>query len=143
MVSKQALTCCLCSLASELQHQEPDSVESLYPVYAPNDAPRLVLISVHTCAVSITAAHSPTCCCNSQGIECHFLEAWHQKLHTNTTPEDITVCEAYIAFLESGDIGNYSRVLWENGGISRADMANKWDRKIPGMQNPAWEVCCQ
>ncbi|KAA6428767.1 MAG: carbohydrate-binding module family 45 protein [Trebouxia sp. A1-2] len=65
------------------------------------------------------------------GIECHFLEAWHQKLHTNTTPEDITVCEAYIAFLDSGDIGTYSRVLWENGGISRADMADKWDRKIP------------
>ena len=68
----------------------------------------------------------------TQGIECHFLEAWHQKLHTNTTPEDITVCEAYIAFLESGDISTYSRVLWENGSISRADMANKWDRKIPG-----------
>lgn len=67
-----------------------------------------------------------------QGIECHFLEAWHQKLHTNTTQEDITVCEAYIAFLESGDVGTYSRVLWENGGISREDMANKWDRKIPG-----------
>ena len=60
------------------------------------------------------------------------MEAWHQKLHTNTTQEDITVCEAYIAFLESGDIGTYSRVLWENGGISREDMANKWDRKIPG-----------
>ncbi|KAL3153548.1 Phosphoglucan, water dikinase, chloroplastic [Trebouxia sp. C0009 RCD-2024] len=66
------------------------------------------------------------------GIECKFLEAWHQKLHTNTTPEDITVCEAYIAFLESGDPGTYSRVLWENGGISREAMANKWDRKIPG-----------
>ncbi len=87
--------------------------------------------------------HTPTRCCNSQGIECHFLEAWHQKLHTNTTPEDITVCEAYIAFLESGDIGTYSRVLWENGGISRADMADKWDRKIPGMQKPALQVCCQ
>lgn len=76
----------------------------------------------------------------AQGIECHFLEAWHQKLHTNTTPEDITVCEAYIAFLESGDIGTYSRVLWENGSISRADMANKWDRKIPGelFQSNCW-----
>ncbi len=69
-----------------------------------------------------------------QGIECKFLEAWHQKLHTNTTSEDVTVCEAYIAFLESGDPGTYSRVLWESGGISRADMANKWDRKIPGEQ---------
>lgn len=86
------------------------------------------------------AGLTPTRCCDSQGIECHFLEAWHQKLHTNTTPEDITVCEAYIAFLESGDIGTYSRVLWENGGISRADMADKWDRKIPGMQNPALQA---
>ena len=76
----------------------------------------------------------------AQGIECKFLEAWHQKLHTNTTPEDITVCEAYIAFLESGNPGAYSRVLWENGGISRDAMANKWDRKIPGTSIKALHV---
>lgn len=34
------------------------------------------------------------CCCSTQGIEDHFLEQWHQKLHTNTTPEDVTICEA-------------------------------------------------
>ena len=42
-----------------------------------------------------------------QGIEDHFLEQWHQKLHTNTTPEDITICEAYLAFLRSGDMGEF------------------------------------
>ena len=36
-----------------------------------------------------------------QGIECHFLEQWHQKLHTNTTPEDITICEAYLVSAQS------------------------------------------
>ena len=30
-----------------------------------------------------------------------FMEEWHQKLHNNSTPDDITVCEAYIRFLES------------------------------------------
>lgn len=30
---------------------------------------------------------------SQQGIEEHFLEQWHQKLHTNTTPEDVTICE--------------------------------------------------
>lgn len=89
--------------------------------------PRLVLMTstrhIEPCSLTLMCL---------QGIECKFLEAWHQKLHTNTTSEDITVCEAYIAFLESGDPGTYSRVLWEHGGISREAMANKWDRKIPG-----------
>ena len=28
------------------------------------------------------------------GLEEPFLEQWHQKLHTATTPEDVTICEA-------------------------------------------------
>ena len=31
----------------------------------------------------------------------HFLEEWHQKLHNNTTPDDIVICEAYLEFLRS------------------------------------------
>ena len=42
-----------------------------------------------------------------QGIEDHFLEQWHQKLHTNTTPEDVSICEAYLAFLESGNMDDF------------------------------------
>lgn len=57
------------------------------------------------------------------GIECHFLESWHQKLHTNTTPEDITICEAYLAFLKSCDMGEFWRVAWENGKITPESLA--------------------
>ncbi len=31
----------------------------------------------------------------------HFMEEWHQKLHNNTTPDDIAICEAYLDFLKS------------------------------------------
>jgi alpha-glucan,water dikinase len=37
-----------------------------------------------------------------QGHDEPFIEQWHQKLHQNTTPEDVTICEAYLAFLHSG-----------------------------------------
>jgi alpha-glucan,water dikinase len=29
-----------------------------------------------------------------------WMEEWHQKLHNNTTPDDVPICSAYIAFLE-------------------------------------------
>ena len=64
-----------------------------------------------------------------QGIEDKFLEQWHQKLHTNTTPEDITICEAYLHFLHCGDPGEMYRVLWENGRITR-DMLASMDKPI-------------
>ena len=32
----------------------------------------------------------------------HFYEQWHQKLHNNTTPDDIPICEALLAYLRSG-----------------------------------------
>ena len=38
-----------------------------------------------------------------------FMEEWHQKLHNNTTPDDIGICEAYLAFLSSG--GNIDAYL--------------------------------
>lgn len=31
-----------------------------------------------------------------------WMEQWHQKLHNNTTPDDIVICEAYLAFLRAG-----------------------------------------
>jgi alpha-glucan,water dikinase len=30
-----------------------------------------------------------------------WMEQWHQKLHNNTTPDDVAICDAYIAFLRS------------------------------------------
>jgi hypothetical protein len=46
------------------------------------------------------------------GIECQFLKSWHQKLHSNTTVEDIYICQAYIVFLGSdGDPAGFWCVL--------------------------------
>jgi alpha-glucan,water dikinase len=49
----------------------------------------------------------------------HFMEEWHQKLHNNTTPDDIVICEAYLRFLESdGDLNTFYKTL-EAEGVSR------------------------
>ncbi|MGA1868257.1 MAG: phosphohistidine-like domain-containing protein [bacterium] len=45
-----------------------------------------------------------------------FLEQWHQKLHNNTTKDDIAICEAYLAFLRSdGDTEVFYHTLKING----------------------------
>ena len=59
----------------------------------------------------------------------HFYEQWHQKLHNNTTPDDIPICEALLAYLKSG--GNMSK-YWEvltNNGITKERLAS-YERKI-------------
>jgi alpha-glucan,water dikinase len=49
----------------------------------------------------------------------HFLEEWHQKLHNNTTPDDVVICQAYIEFLSSnGNQDRFYQVLQE-GGVTR------------------------
>ncbi|MBU0485911.1 MAG: hypothetical protein KKB30_15515 [Proteobacteria bacterium] len=52
----------------------------------------------------------------------HFMEEWHQKLHNNATPDDIVICEAYLAFLHSdGNLAAFYTTL-EQGGITRERM---------------------
>ncbi|GIM14936.1 hypothetical protein Vretimale_17803 [Volvox reticuliferus] len=58
-----------------------------------------------------------------------FLEQWHQKLHTNTSPDDVTICEAYLAFLHSGNHDDYWRVLWDNGRLTREKLES-WSKPI-------------
>ena len=49
----------------------------------------------------------------------HFLEEWHQKLHNNTTPDDVVICEAYLEFLRSnGQHDRFYQVL-QAGGVTR------------------------
>jgi len=49
----------------------------------------------------------------------HFLEEWHQKLHNNTTTDDVVICEAYLGFLKSnGNLDDFYRIL-EAGGVTR------------------------
>jgi alpha-glucan, water dikinase len=46
----------------------------------------------------------------------HFLEEWHQKLHNNTTPDDVVICQAYIEFLNAnGNQDRFYQVLRDNG----------------------------
>ena len=50
----------------------------------------------------------------------HFMEEWHQKLHNNATPDDIVICEAYLAFLyNNGDVGAFYDTL-SRGGVTKA-----------------------
>jgi alpha-glucan,water dikinase len=58
-----------------------------------------------------------------------FVEEWHQKLHNNTTPDDIVICQAYLAFLRSnGDRGRFDEAL-RAGGISR-ERLTRFERPI-------------
>jgi alpha-glucan,water dikinase len=46
----------------------------------------------------------------------HFLEEWHQKLHNNTTPDDVVICQAYIEFLNTnGNQDRFYQILRDNG----------------------------
>ncbi|MEW6569656.1 MAG: PEP/pyruvate-binding domain-containing protein [Nitrospirota bacterium] len=59
----------------------------------------------------------------------HFMEEWHQKLHNNTTPDDIVICEAYLEFLRSdGNLDRFYSQL-EEGGVSR-DRLESYERPI-------------
>lgn len=59
----------------------------------------------------------------------HFMEEWHQKLHNNTTPDDIAICEAYLAFLRSdGDLERFWLAL-EERGVTRSRLES-YDRPI-------------
>ena len=58
----------------------------------------------------------------------YFYEQWHQKLHNNSTPEDIIICEALLAFLRSNNIQDYWRVLKE-GNITKERLAS-YERNI-------------
>mmetsp|Transcript_33167 Transcript_33167/g.53778 ORF Transcript_33167/g.53778 Transcript_33167/m.53778 type:complete len:1581 (+) Transcript_33167:51-4793(+) len=52
---------------------------------------------------------------------CHgsFLENWHQKLHNNSTPDDVVICEGFLAFLRSnGDVKVFYSAL-ESKGLTR------------------------
>ncbi|MGD8757256.1 MAG: PEP/pyruvate-binding domain-containing protein [Deltaproteobacteria bacterium] len=49
----------------------------------------------------------------------HFMEEWHQKLHNNTTPDDVVICKAYLTFLRSnGDLRLFYETL-EKAGVTK------------------------
>ncbi len=57
------------------------------------------------------------------------MEEWHQKLHNNTSPDDVVICEALIAYIRAGlDIQAY----WDTLHVSAAVVCI-----------PALPMCCQ
>ena len=72
------------------------------------------------------------------GIEDPFLSQWHQKLHSNTTPDDVKICEAYLHFLHTGNWDEFWAHLWNNGGLTREDLAGmKAGWRSDGIHGPA------
>ena len=64
-----------------------------------------------------------------------MMEEWHQKLHNNTSPDDVPICEALLKFIAADcDISVYWAHLHDNG-IDAARMA-AYDRKI--CSNPSF-----
>ena len=45
----------------------------------------------------------------------NYYEQWHQKLHNNTTPDDIGICEAIIRYNESSSMQVYWETLSKHG----------------------------
>ena len=58
----------------------------------------------------------------------HFMEEWHQKLHNNTTPDDIVICEAYLEFMRSN--GNLERFY------KRLNDAGVTKERLEGYERP-------
>ena len=72
------------------------------------------------------------------GIEDAFIEQWHQKLHSNTTPDDVKICEAYLHFLHTGNWDDFWAHLWDNARLTRDDLAGmKAGWRSNGITGPA------
>lgn len=66
-----------------------------------------------------------------------FIEQWHQKLHNNTTPEDLRICKAYIRWLRSNCHENFYHIL-ESEGLTRENLKS-YERPI--VASPAHPGC--
>ncbi|PXF48990.1 Alpha-glucan water dikinase, chloroplastic [Gracilariopsis chorda] len=53
-----------------------------------------------------------------------MMEQWHQKLHNNTSPDDVVICDALIVFWEgNGNLSGYWDTIHSHG-LSRERMAS-------------------
>ncbi|CAH9102815.1 unnamed protein product [Cuscuta europaea] len=63
-----------------------------------------------------------------------MMEEWHQKLHNNTSPDDVVICQALIDYIKSDfDIGVYWQTLNSNG-ITKERLLS-YDRAIHSEPN--------
>ncbi|KAH7515688.1 hypothetical protein FEM48_Zijuj10G0053100 [Ziziphus jujuba var. spinosa] len=63
-----------------------------------------------------------------------MMEEWHQKLHNNTSPDDVVICQALIDYIKNDfDIGAYWKTLNANG-ITKERLLS-YDRAIHSEPN--------
>ncbi|KAJ7953577.1 alpha-glucan water dikinase, chloroplastic [Quillaja saponaria] len=63
-----------------------------------------------------------------------MMEEWHQKLHNNTSPDDVIICQALIDYIKSDfDVGVYWKTLNTNG-ITKERLLS-YDRAIHSEPN--------
>ncbi|KAF5450262.1 hypothetical protein F2P56_030628 [Juglans regia] len=63
-----------------------------------------------------------------------MMEEWHQKLHNNTSPDDVVICQALIDYIERDfDVGVYWKTLNDNG-ITKERLLS-YDRAIHSEPN--------
>ncbi|CAI9092975.1 OLC1v1028361C2 [Oldenlandia corymbosa var. corymbosa] len=63
-----------------------------------------------------------------------MMEEWHQKLHNNTSPDDVVICQALIDYIKSDmDISVYWKTLNDNG-ITKERLLS-YDRAIHSEPN--------
>ncbi|XP_031400299.1 alpha-glucan water dikinase, chloroplastic [Punica granatum] len=63
-----------------------------------------------------------------------MMEEWHQKLHNNTSPDDVVICQALIDYVKSDfDVSVYWKTLSENG-ITKERLLS-YDRAIHSEPN--------
>jgi hypothetical protein len=63
-----------------------------------------------------------------------WMEEWHQKLHNNTTPDDVPICSAYLAFLE---VGGKHKAVAPQGPHGERVLVQPW---CSSPHAPAWTV---
>ncbi|KAF6001727.1 hypothetical protein F1559_002385 [Cyanidiococcus yangmingshanensis] len=59
----------------------------------------------------------------------HFMEQWHQKLHNNTTPDDVAICESYLAFLKANGNKSVFYETLQKHGVTKDRLAS-YERPI-------------
>ncbi|KAK1269948.1 hypothetical protein QJS04_geneDACA005079 [Acorus gramineus] len=63
-----------------------------------------------------------------------MMEEWHQKLHNNTSPDDVVICQALLDYINSDfDISSYWNTL-ESNGITKERLLS-YDRAIHSEPN--------
>ncbi|BBN15240.1 alpha-glucan, water dikinase [Marchantia polymorpha subsp. ruderalis] len=63
-----------------------------------------------------------------------MMEEWHQKLHNNTSPDDVVICQALLDHIQSGfDMNVYWKTLNDNG-VTKERMRS-YDRPIVSEPN--------